>query len=83
MCLSLYDYQSKTSRYKKGLTYLKKYGTTNQKQTIHLQKKKEDKSIKGNHTTTKRKRNKEKRSQLENKVSNGSKYMFINNYLKC
>ena len=24
MCLSLYDYQAKVSRYRKGLTYLKK-----------------------------------------------------------
>ena len=33
MCLSLYDYQSKASRYRKGLTYLKNRATTNQKPT--------------------------------------------------
>ena len=38
MYLSLYDYQAKASRYKKGLTYLKNRATTNQKQTIHSQK---------------------------------------------
>ena len=38
MCLSLYDYQSKTSRYRKGLTYLKNRVTTNQKHTIDSQK---------------------------------------------
>ena len=38
MCLSLYDYQAKTSRYRKGLTYLKSRTTTNQNQTIHSHK---------------------------------------------
>ena len=33
MCLSLYDYQTKASRYKKGLTYFKNRKTTNQNQT--------------------------------------------------
>ena len=31
MCLSLYDYQSKTSGYSNGLTYLKTRVTANQK----------------------------------------------------
>ena len=37
MCLSLYDYQAKASRYRKGLTYLKNKATTNQNQTFHSQ----------------------------------------------
>ena len=41
MYLSLYDYQSKASRYTKGLTYLKNRVTTNQKHTIDSQKPKE------------------------------------------
>ena len=41
MCLSLYDYQAKASRYRKGLTYLKNRATTNQNQTLHSQKQKE------------------------------------------
>ena len=40
MCLSLYDYQSKASRYRKGLTYLKNRVTANQKHTIDSQKNK-------------------------------------------
>ena len=38
LCLSLYDYQAKASRYRKGLTYLKNRETTNQNQTLHTQK---------------------------------------------
>ena len=34
MCVSLYDYQPKASRYRKGLTYLKNGAPTNQKHTI-------------------------------------------------
>ena len=30
MCLSLYNYQAKASRYRKGLTYLKNTAITNQ-----------------------------------------------------
>jgi len=37
MCLSLYDYQAKESRYRKGLTYLKNRATTNQNRTLHSQ----------------------------------------------
>ena len=58
MCLSLYDYQAKASRYRKGLTYLKNRATTNQNQTLHSQKLK-GKVLKhktdGNHPTKKRK----------------------------
>ena len=39
--LSLYDYQSKASRYRKQLTYLKNRTTTNQKHTIGSQNQKE------------------------------------------
>ena len=59
MCLSLYDYQAKASRYRKGLTYLKHRATTNQNQTLHSQKLKR-KVLKhktnGNHPTKKRKK---------------------------
>ena len=40
MCLSLY--QSKASRYKKGLTYLKSKANTNQKQAIFSKNQKEE-----------------------------------------
>ena len=76
MCLSLYDYQSKASRYSNGLTYLKNRVTRNQKYTIDSQKPKSKEhkhNTKENHQTTKgktkRKRNKEDiQNQLENKV---------------
>ena len=59
MCLSLYDYQSKASRYSNWLTYLKKNRiTTNQKHTIESQKPKRREykhNIKENHHTAKRK----------------------------
>ena len=38
MCLSLYDYQSKASRYRNGLAYLKNRVITNEKNTIDSQK---------------------------------------------
>ena len=37
MCLSLYDYQSKANRDRKGLTYLKNRVTINQKHKIESQ----------------------------------------------
>ena len=40
MCLSLYDYQSKASRYRNVLIYLKNKVTTNQKHTKDSQKSK-------------------------------------------
>ena len=61
MCLSLYDYQAKASRYRKGLTYLKNRATTNQNQTLHSQKLKRKvlkHKINGNHQTQKRKEEK-------------------------
>ena len=59
MCLSLFDYQAKTNRYRKGFTNLKNRATTNQNQIIHSQKLKrrgQKHKIKGNHTTKKRKK---------------------------
>ena len=67
MCLSLYDYQSKVSRYRKGLIYLKSRETTNQKHTIDSQKPKRREykhKMKGNHQTAKRKRKKKKTKNL-------------------
>ena len=57
MCLSLFDYQSKASRYRKGLTDSKNRVTTNQKHKIDTlkPKKKHEHKIKGNHQITKRK----------------------------
>ena len=34
MCLSLYEYQAKANRYRKGLTHLKNRATTNKKNTF-------------------------------------------------
>ena len=59
MCLSLHDYQSKGSRYSNGLTYLKNRITTNQKHSIHSEKRKRRKHMhnaKENHQITKGKR---------------------------
>ena len=74
--MSLYDYQSKASRYKKGLTYLKNRATINQKHTIDSQKPKRREhkhKIKESNQITKRKTKKERKkeetyNQLENKV---------------
>ena len=57
MCLSLYDYQAKASRYRKGLMCLKNRAATNQNQTLHSQKMKSTQAqkINGNHPTKKRK----------------------------
>ena len=43
MCLSLYDYHSKASRFSDGLTYLKIRVTTNQKHIKDSQKNKKKK----------------------------------------
>ena len=59
MFLSLYDYQAKTSRYRKGLTYLNNRATMNQNQKIHsqrqilpnIQRKGHKQKIKGNYPT--------------------------------
>ena len=56
MCLSLYDYQSKTSKYRKELIYLENRATTNQNQIIHSQKPKRkghNHKINGNNSTKK------------------------------
>ena len=68
MCLSLYDYQAKPSRYREDLIYLKNRATTSQNQTIHPQKLKRrghKHKIKGNHPATKRK------EQSRNRESTG------------
>ena len=58
MCLNIYDYQDKTSRYKQGLTYLKT-GQTQIKTKHYIQKTKRRKvykhKIKGYHPTEKKK----------------------------
>ena len=71
MCLTLYDYQSKVSKYKKGLTDLKtgQWKIQNEQQ---IQKKKPTRGgdkhkIHRNHQTTKRKR----KEQRENTESSG------------
>ena len=66
MYLNLYDYQSKASRYRKGLTYRKSRASTNQKQYIHKNQE-EDTSIKGNHPTT----HTQKKEQRKNIKSSG------------
>ena len=83
MCLSLYDYQSKARRYRKGLTYLKNRATTNQKHAIDSRKPKirEHKhKIKGNHQTTKR--NKEKETKNKHRINWKTRFeMAINTYV--
>ena len=58
MCLSLYDYQAKAIRYRRGLAYLKNGTITNLNQTVYSKKLKgrgHKHNIKGNHPTKKRK----------------------------
>ena len=58
MCLNLYYYQSKASRYSYGLKYLKTRVTTNQKHTVDSPKPKRKKlkyNTKENHQTIKAK----------------------------
>ena len=73
MCLSLYDYQSKASRYSNGLTYLKTRVTPNQKYiTIDSQKQKRKQfkhNTNENHQTTKGKR--KRREEQRNTKSTG------------
>ena len=74
MCLSLYDYQAETSRYRNGLTYLKNREITNQKQTLHsqiLKRKVHKHKINGNHPIKKRK---EKRRNIESTGKQGLKW---------
>ena len=74
MCLSLYDYQAKASRYRKGLTCLKNKATTKPNQTSNPQKLKRrghKHKIKGNHPTKKRK---EQRRNIESTGKQGLKW---------
>ena len=78
ICLSLYDYQTKVSRYRKLLTYLKKQGNHKSQANITFTKteKKNNKyKINGNHPTKKRK---EKRN-IESTGKQGLK-MAINKH---
>ena len=77
MCLSLYDYQDKASRYRKGLTYLKNRTITNQSQTLHSQtlgrivlKHK----INGNHPSQKKIKKKNKKRNIESTGKQGLKW---------
>ena len=78
MCLSLYDYQDKASRYRKGLTYLKNLATTNQNQTLHSQKMKSTQA--GNKWKS---YNQKKKGRKENHRINGiTRFkMALNTYL--
>ena len=74
MCLNLYDYQVKASRYRKGLTYLKNRATTNKNQTLYSQKlkrKAHEHKINRNHPTKKRK---EERRNIESTEKQGLKW---------
>ena len=78
MCLKLYDYQSKASRYSYWLTYLKTRVTTNQKLTIDSQKlgKKRDSSIiqkKKPHQTIEGKTKRRRKEQRRTTKSTGKK----------
>ena len=87
MCLSLYDYQSKASRYSNWLTYLKKNRiTTNQKHTIESQKPKRREykhNIKENHHTAKRKTKRKRKEWRRNRKSPGKQVLktAINTYV--
>ena len=64
MCLSLYDYQAKASKYRKGLMCLKNRATANQNQTLYSQKLKSTQALKKKEKemeTVKPKREKKKR----------------------
>ena len=63
--LSLYDSQSKASRYRKQLTYLKNQDTQNQKQTIDSQqlKKRRTKAQNKKKTSNHREKNREERRE--------------------
>ena len=77
MCLSLFDYQAKASRYREGLTYLKNRATTNQNQTIYSQKLKRrghKHKIKRNHPIKKRRKKKEQRGKIESTGKQGLKW---------
>ena len=68
MCLSLYDYQSKASRYDNGLTHLKIRVITNQKQGVDSPKpnrKELENETKKTHQATKGKMKSAKQHQKE------------------
>ena len=91
MCLSLYDYQSKANRDRKGLTYLKNRVTINQKHKIESQ----IKNIKYSHKngkeentsiiqkkTIKPQKEKQKGTKKKYKTNGKTKFkMAINTYL--
>jgi len=62
MCLSIYNYQDKGSRYRKGLTYFKKKGNCKSKpnSTFKLKRKVHKHKINGNHPAKKRKEQRRK-----------------------
>ena len=70
MCLSLYDYQAKGSRYRKGLAFFKNKAITNSKQILYSQKlKRRGHKPKINHPPHQKK--KKKRKQRTNIESTG------------
>ena len=74
MCLSLYDYQSKASRYRKGLTYLKNRVTTNQKYIIvspKIKRREHKHNTKENHQTMKGKTKRKRKGQRRDIKSMG------------
>ena len=74
MCLSLYDYRSKASRYTMGLTYLKNRVTTNQKHKTDSQKPKRREhkyNTKENYQTTRGKTTRKRKGQRRNIKSTG------------
>ena len=78
MCLSLYNYQAKAGRYRKGLAYLKNRATTNQNQTLYSQKLKRrghKHKIKGNHPTKNKQTNKQTKKQRRNIESTGKQLL--------
>ena len=82
MCLSLYDYQSKSSRYRQG--YLKTRATTNQKHKIDSPKPKRRElkhKMKRNHHTTKKKKKKRGTTEKESTVEKGLKWQQIYIYV--
>ena len=74
MCLNLYDYQSKASRYGYGLTYLKSRVTTNQKyarDSQELKRKELKHNTKGKHQTSEGKTKRRKKEQRRTMKSTG------------
>ena len=79
MCLSLYDYESKGSRYSYEITYLKIRVITNQKHKIDSQKPKR-KELKHN-TNHKRENKKEEKGTKMCKINWKTRFkMAINTY---